>query len=340
MSIAGAMAVCVDDGNCTRDIAWSASPCLNNIKLNTPVEINISASSCEPGFSIANTFSNNSMGLGGYCPHTGAGSSFTLVGSNYAGFTRSLVLGTYWGNYYYGLGSYGYFKNACFSGLPCTGSIRDDIATHCENISVKLDIYYANTNIQSVDWTPYNMSYQYVINNPVAPMLGFCYPNTVYYPGIGYNWNSTDKGLLFNKTGSYQLRIQIKNQNPATPTTTQFLNMTIVDLGGFTIGECTSDSGSALYPPDTDAFNTTFGGIGGYWTKALLWFLLMAIVGGVLYFTTAKLAGKSVWLFIALIEFVLLIIGTMIHIVSWIYVIIPFILGALWLAIKLKEIFT
>jgi hypothetical protein len=231
-------------------------------------------------------------------------------------------------------------------------TVWDDIQVQCQNVSLKAIAYYNTPYEQETVWSAYGSSFQMV---PPDPNFVQGSGNVVKYSTWGYKM---DNWFDFNRSGTYSIAIFAKgavNQTPERVALINFsvtgpqgeadiiVNGTVVNNGSIYGGTTTNGTSymsnypANTYPADTDAFNTLIRSLGG--NGSLIWFLLMVVMA-VVILIIARQAGTYVWLAIAVVEMLMLFLGVYIHIISWLWVVIPIVVFLIWVAGMIKDAFT
>ena len=108
-----------------------------------------------------------------------------------------------------------------------------------------------------------------------------------------------------------------------------------VSMDGVEYGECKSVKGSASANPETEsAFNVS---LGDYAT--LFWLLLMVASGVAIIFIGGNKNMKQKFMIIGLLELLLLFIGTVLGLISWVYLLVLVVVATAVFAMKFKDWF-
>ena len=226
----------------------------------------------------------------------------------------------------------------------------------CDNIALKLSVWDpTEALVFDTGWVDYQANYRcihsscwdadplhtrnvYFPSNAPSGVLDVATPyikfansyngDVQYFAYVPPFTNTTKSGHLnatfnVNVTGSYVMKMYMRDtQNASVPISTQTINFTVV-TEGVVSGQCNSTNEVGFQGtenPVTDIF--------GAWA-ALVWVVLMVIVGvGILIATKKNIkVGVGITIFA---ELIMLVMGTWLHIISPVYLLI---LGLLLVAV-------
>jgi hypothetical protein len=201
----------------------------------------------------------------------------------------------------------------------------------CDNVSMRVQLYYGDSNEQDTGWTDYQV------------------------PADDFFWDSDTFQL--NKTGTYTMKVRLTSTgvgttwiNPAD--NSRYPVIEYVALVNFTVSEDGSEYGecktTSLVNPvvsyDVEGIKKAFEGFGNTWTSNILYMLVMLILGGALVLTlgSGRSLDKSdswVWGVLFFVEGLLMLIGVWIGALSVIWLILLGLLIVIPIAAKLSAIF-
>jgi len=232
----------------------------------------------------------------------------------------------------------------------------------CDNVAIKVSVYQSATHIYDTGWIDLRQPYICISVTNCNPYgRNFYFPAGTSFPtsyygsyikfGNSYNgdiWyfayvppfaNETASGHVnitfnVNVSGQYTMKVYLKDtQNSSVAMATQLINFSVVGEDGVVSGQCNSTNSVGVQPVDnpvTDIF--------GNW-KDLVWFVLMIIIGVVLFFVTGKndiKIGIGVTIFV---ELIMLLIGAWLHIISPIYLLLFGIIICVAVTIAIRKVF-
>lgn len=222
------------------------------------------------------------------------------------------------------------FKSVDFDRELLSTCIDSHYTTYCDNVSARVIVYAnytgSNTTVKNdTGWLPFQTGYKGGADDSAFVI-------------------TTDDTNGFDTEGDYTLVMMVKSTNSSKDAYVVNLNYSVAEAQEVHFGRCKDTN---LKPPEFSVDdNRLINSLSGFgrWSASLLYTLLILVVGISMFFAIGlKTRNEDIRIATGLTLFVVVLmiwLGAYLRIINWVALAMFFTGVAIWLAVKIRKIFT